>query len=96
MRWFRKALDVSDERFAMYVTINYIHKERLDEVNKYWSNVTGVSIEQFRKPVLIRVKSKKIYENHFQHHGTLCIRIARSSELFYKIMGLIKALGEAA
>ena len=96
MRWFRKALDVSDERFAMYVTINYIHKERLDEVNKYWSNVTGVSIEQFRKPVLIRVKSKKIYENHFQYHGTLCIRIARSSELFYKIMGLIKALGEAA
>ncbi|MFZ2188291.1 MAG: hypothetical protein WAV73_01880 [Candidatus Moraniibacteriota bacterium] len=96
MRWFREALHIPNERFAMHVAINEIHKERLREVDRYWSNITGVSVKQFRKPILIKTENKKVYENHFQHYGTLCIRIAKSSELFYEIMGLMKALGEAA
>jgi transcriptional regulator with XRE-family HTH domain len=93
MRWFREIFDIPDERFYMNVTINNIHKERLDEVIGYWSLVTGISIKQFRKPTLIKAKNKKIFENHFQHYGTLCIRITKSSDLFYRIISLIKALG---
>ncbi len=94
MRWFREILSVVESRFIMYVTINRIHKERLDDVNKYWSKKTNVPIGQFRKSILIKAKNEKIYENHFQHYGTLCIRITKSSGLFYQIMGWLKALGE--
>ena len=95
MRWFREIFNVPNERFYMNITINNLHKERLNEVINYWSCITGVSVKQFRKPTLIKTKNKKVYENHFQHHGTLCIRITKSSDLFYRILGLIKALGVA-
>jgi transcriptional regulator with XRE-family HTH domain len=95
MHWFRNILKIQDEDFLMYVTINKIHKKRLNDVNKYWSEVTSVPIEQFRKPILIKSKNKKIYENHYVHYGTLCIRIAKSTNLFYQIIGWLKALGEA-
>jgi len=94
MRWFREILNVAEDRFIMHVMINRIHKERLNDVNIYWSKETSISIEQFRKPVLIKSKNEKIYENHFHHYGTLTIGIAKSSDLFYQIMGWLEALGK--
>jgi hypothetical protein len=76
----------------MYTTINEIHKGRLDEVNKYWSQISGIPIEQFRKPILIKAKNKKVYENFNQHYGTLCIGIAKSTDLYYKILGWLRGL----
>jgi DNA-binding transcriptional MerR regulator len=95
MRWFREVFKISNDRFYMNITINQIHEDRLKDVVKYWSKVTAVPLNQFRKPVLIRVKNKKIYENHFEHHGTLCIRMTKSTDLLYKIKGLLRALSEA-
>lgn len=94
MKWFREILNVAEGRFIIYVTINRVHKERLNDVNKYWSKKTNIPIGQFRRPILIKAKNKKIYENYFQHYGTLCIRITKSSGLFYQIMGWLNALGE--
>lgn len=93
MKWFREILNIAEDRFIMYVTINRIHKERLNDVCEYWSKITNIPTKQFRKPILIKAKNEKIYENYFQHYGTLCIRITKSSELFYQIMGWLNALG---
>ena len=89
MRWFREILLIPEERFTMYFIINEIHKSRLDEVTKYWSKITKISVEQFRKPVLAKVKNKKVYSNFHKHFGTLTIRIKKSSSVFYKIQGHI-------
>ncbi|HAT74133.1 MAG: hypothetical protein US30_C0006G0030 [Candidatus Moranbacteria bacterium GW2011_GWF2_36_839] len=95
MRWFREILGVSDDRFIMYVTINQSHKERLSDIIEYWSKITKISTEQFRRPILIKSKNKKVYENHSRHYGTLCVSISRSSKLFYQIKGWLIALGES-
>lgn len=95
MRWFREIFDVVEGDFSMYVTINGLHRERLGEVICFWSGVTKIPVGQFGKPILIKSKNKKIYENHSEHYGTLCIRIRKSSELLYKIKGLIVALYKA-
>lgn len=94
MKWFRDILKIPDERFLMYININRIHKVRLEEVIKFWSDIACISVKQFRKPYLIKVKNKKVYENFSKHYGTLCVRVSRSTELFYQIKGWIKALGE--
>jgi hypothetical protein len=94
MRWFREILKVAEDRFIMRVTINKIHKEGLDDVSTYWSKESGIPTEQFRKSILIKAKNEKIYENHFQHYGTLSVGIAKSSGLFYQIMGWLEALGK--
>jgi hypothetical protein len=96
MEWFKKSLKITDDRFLMYVSINEIHKERLNDVIKYWSKITKVPLSQFRKPSLIKAKNKKFYENFSEHYGTLSIRIAKSQYLLYQILGWIKALKEAA
>lgn len=93
MNWFRQSLTISDDRFLMYVLINQIHKKRLKEVVEFWSRLTNIPANQFREPTLIKAKSKKKYNNFHQHYGTLCIRIAKSTELFYQILGWVKALG---
>ena len=95
MRWFREILNIKDDQFYLYININQIHKKRLPRVIKYWSEVTNIRKYQFRKPFLIRSKSEKTYENFNNHYGTLCIRIAKSTNLLYQIMGWIKAMYEA-
>ena len=92
MKWMRQSLHVSESEFMMYVGINELHKDRLMEVVEYWSKVTRVPIEQFRKPTLFKVGNKKIYENFANYYGTITIRVAKSSKLLYKILGLIEAL----
>jgi transcriptional regulator with XRE-family HTH domain len=95
MEWFRKILEIEEDRFYMYININQIHKRRLKKVIRYWAEVTGISVAKFRKPSLIKAKNKKTYDNLSEHYGTLCIRIARSGNLLYKILGWIRAMKEA-
>lgn len=95
MKWFRESLKIENNRFLLYISINEIHKERLAEVIKYWSDITMVPVDQFRAPSLIRTRNKKIYENFSCHYGTLSIRISKSKYLLYQILGWINALSEA-
>lgn len=95
MRWFREILHVEEDRFMMYLNINYIHRDRLKEVTEYWSKVTGVPIEKFRKPSLVKTVNKKVYENFTNHYGTLCIRVAKSTYLLYQVLGWIRVMSKA-
>lgn len=90
MKWFRTFFKTYDKDFAMYITINEIHRKRLDKVTKYWSNITKIPKDQFRKPNLVKAKNKKIYLNFEKHYGTLCIRINKSSDLFYRMQGYME------
>lgn len=94
MRWFREILNIEEDRFLMYLSINQIHKKRLGTVIKYWTKITRVSAYQFRKPSLIKTKNKKIYTNFNEHYGTLCIRIAKSGDLLYQILGWLNAISK--
>jgi transcriptional regulator with XRE-family HTH domain len=94
MRWFREVLKIEEERFLMYISINEIHKKRLKSVIEYWSRITKIDAIQFRKPSLIKTKNKKVYENFSEHYGTLCIRISKSTNLLYRILGWIGAMSK--
>jgi transcriptional regulator with XRE-family HTH domain len=96
IKWFREILKISNERFFMYVTINKIHQNRTKEINSYWSKVSGIPIGQFRKPIFIKAKNKKTYKNANNYYGTLCIRVSKGTDLFYQILGWLRALGAAA
>ena len=95
MRWFRESLHIDENRFMMYININELHASRIEEVIHYWSRVCKVPVKQFRKPTLLHVKTKKVYENISEHHGTLCIRIAKSSNLLYQIQGWMEVSHKA-
>lgn len=92
LRWFKEMFGIENERYIIYIMINQIHKGRINDVKRYWKNALGLPNNCFRKPTLIKAKSKKVYENFKQHYGTLNIRISKSTDLYYRILGLIKGL----
>lgn len=91
-RWLKLCFNVLKEDLICWVGINEAHMDREIEVRKYWSELMEIPLERFRKTSYKRVKSQKVYENFNQHFGTLYITVAKSSELFYKINGLINGL----
>ncbi|MDP2362297.1 MAG: helix-turn-helix domain-containing protein [Ignavibacteria bacterium] len=92
LEWFRRILKVKPDRFTLRVSINKIHKDRIEELEEYWSKITGIPRKQFGTTTLIKVKNKKVYENFSTYYGTLTIEVRKSAELYYQIMGLIEGL----
>lgn len=92
IRWLQVCFGVRRERLIAVISINESHTSRLVEVQQYWMLMTGLEESQFRKPSLKKVKNKKIYANFNDHYGSLVIKVSRSTNLFYEILGCIAGL----
>ncbi len=90
--WLRKNFRVSSEDIFCRIFINVVHSSRIHEIQKRWAEITGLPLNNFKPPVFIKAKNKKIYENHNSHLGTLAVRVRKSSELHYRILGLCHGL----
>lgn len=88
LTWLQTIFGVGKDRLILNVMINQIHRFRERTVRRYWARVTGVQIKQFNKTVLLYIKNKKVYENVTEHFGTLVVRVRKSSDLQYQILGL--------
>lgn len=90
--WIEKAFGVSRSQIYCRVMINEIHKKREAIVVKEWSKILKIPLSQFEKTTFIKAKVKKVYENYNSFLGTLSITILKSSDLQYRILGLMKGL----
>lgn len=91
MQWL-KIFGVTKNDFYCNIIINEIHRHRIGVVEKRWRHITGFSPAQIKKTILIRSVSKKVYENSDDYLGTLILRVYKSSDLLYKVLGLIHGL----
>jgi len=96
LEWFREICNVPAGRFSFQVKINEIHKNRVREVENYWSKLTGIPLSQFTKTILIKVRNKKVYPNLDDHYGTLRIVVRQGTQLRRKINGWIEGLSNMA
>ncbi len=85
-----KLLNISTQELNCRVFINEIHRERAEIVQNRWVEITGIPKDNFAPVTFIQSKLKKLYENHDTYLGVLAIRAYKSSELFYRILGLMK------
>jgi len=92
IKFFQKIFHVKKNELTGYIGINQIHKNRIEEVEEYWSKVTKIPRNQFTKTTLIKAKNKKNYSNFSIHYGTLTIKVRKSADLYYRVMGLIEGL----
>lgn len=86
--WFRRICKVPEEKFRCYL---YIH-DNLDEkkAKKYWSDLIGVPLEQFRKSYIVRNNTKRLRKvKHI--YGILRLTVS-DANLSRKIAGWISAL----
>lgn len=92
IHWLRTVYGIEKKDLILRVSINNQHAERITDIVQYWSLITGISTTQFTKTSLIKIRSKKIYENLHTHFGTLRIKVRRGTELRRRILGSIQAL----
>lgn len=92
IKWFKEILGVRIQDIRVAVGINQIHKNREEVVRRYWSKITGIPLDQFRKTSFKKVKNQKLYANFSRHYGNLMVEVLKSAKYYYKIMGLIEGL----
>lgn len=91
-KWLEECFGVRKENLKAVVGINELHLNRETIVKEYWSKITNIPLTQFRKTSFKKALNKKIYDNFDSHYGTLSILVAKSSKLYYEILGLIEGL----
>lgn len=94
IKWLHECVHVDRDDIVCRVGINEAHRERLLEVEQYWSELTGLPMSQFRKASLKKVVNTKIYKNFNEHYGTLDLLVKKCTKLFYEILGSIEGLSE--
>jgi len=82
MRWFREICMVSEEKFRVCVHMHTLHCR--EDIEKYWSKITGIPISQFYKsqikPTSLGQRKNKLYD------GTCAVSVSNKN-LFRKIKG---------
>jgi hypothetical protein len=89
--WFRHFFEVDESRLRVRV---YLHQGLdIDAAQRYWSDLTGVPVEQFGKPY--RAAADPTIRTNKHEHG--CAYVVYScSRTHRQIMGLIRALLSSA
>ena len=92
LKWFTSICDVLRDNITLHVKVNSIHKNRVSEIENYWSRFTRIPISQFTNTTILKTKPKKKYMDDTTYYGTLRITIRQGTSLRRKIHGWIEGL----
>ncbi|MFH1280223.1 MAG: hypothetical protein ABII08_01255 [Candidatus Beckwithbacteria bacterium] len=92
IKWLVDCLKVDRNDLSFCVTVNIDHKNRINEIEKYWRKELGIDKSQFTKPFYQKTKWKKKFENPEKYHGVLRVRVVKSLDRLRVIHGYIEGL----
>lgn len=92
LKWLIEICAVPKDAIRLRVGINIEHKYRIEEIQNYWSELTGIPVNNFQKPYFQKFIWKKEYTNKNDYFGVLRIRANKQLPLFRKIHGFIEGL----
>ena len=90
--WLTEILNIDRDDIRLSVGININFKDNVEEIEKYWSDITGISLNQFNKPFFQKTTLKRNYSNRGEYHGVLRIRAIGQNGNFRKILGMVEGL----
>ena len=90
--WLKESFNVTNKDLIFRVTANITYKEKVKELEKYWSNELKIRLNQFSKPYFQKSIWKKQYENTDNYHGVIRIKVKRSVNILRKIYGNIEGI----
>lgn len=88
LKWL-EVLNVEKNKVRCRVFINEMHRNRYNSIQEKWHNAIGIDLSCFNNPVFVKTRLEKQYENADTYLGVLTLRVLKSSELFYEILGLM-------
>ena len=93
LKWLYECCNIKNEDLIVRVTVNISHKQRVFEIQHFWSKYTNIPLESFRKPFFQNFKWKKTYEKPNEYYGVLRVKVRKSTDFLRKIHGWIGGLG---
>jgi hypothetical protein len=91
IHWLERYLGISKSQLVVRLTLNYLYKDKINDMQSYWAKMTGISLSQFNKPFFQTSKWKKQY-NRGNYHGVLRIHVKESLNRLLKMRGWIEGL----
>ena len=91
-KWLTKFMGIPKNEIKPILAINYVHKERVNKILKFWSNLLDLPLGGFGNTYFVKTPLRKLYDNHNDYHGVLRMKVLRSTNLKYKILALIDRL----
>jgi hypothetical protein len=93
--WLKKVCKIDKNMIIFNIFLHKTHKHRVEEVRRYWSKVTGFSINSFSAVYWKKNKLKTNRKNTGEkYHGVLKIKVKRSSELVRRVAGWSEGIFE--
>ena len=92
IKWLKECFGYKIDDLSIRVTLNVSHKERIDEIQDYWSKIIGIPTKCFQKPFYQNFVWKKVYENPNEYYGVLRVKVRKSTDFLRKIYGYIEGL----
>lgn len=90
--WLEESLGVPKSEIRLRVGINKLFEDRIKEIEQYWSDTTGIPLNQFQKPFYQNSKLNRLYPNHKTYFGVLRIRANGQRKTFEVILGMIEGM----
>lgn len=87
VKWFEKMFDVPRSRLKAW--LNIYPQQNDVEIKKFWSDLTGIPLENFGKS-FIKPLSKNYKKNNL-YYGTIKVGVKKGTDLRHRIFGWIKA-----
>ncbi len=96
IKWLLESCKVAKDRIGCEIYIHENSKNNVDKVRKYWSQITGFSLEKFSK---IYFKKNKIKTNRKNvgglYYGLLRVKVSASSTLLRQVSGWTEAINQS-
>lgn len=94
--WLVKIAKVPVEEIRLRVGVNILFKDRVDIINKYWSDITNIPLSQFQKPFFQNTKITRVYPNYNTYYGVLRVRANGQNHIFQQLLGMVEGLKQSA
>jgi hypothetical protein len=91
LHWLEKCLFIKKENLVARLTLNRVYESRTEELEKYWSIISGIPLSQFTKPFYQNTQWKKQY-NQNSYHGVFRIHVRDSLDYLLEMKGWIEGL----
>lgn len=91
--WLTQSLNILDDKIKFDIYIHENKKNDLEDVRRFWSQVTGYSEDKFDKIYFKKHRLSSVRKNQGKrYNGLLRIRIISSGDLNRKISGWIEGI----
>ncbi|KKW10782.1 MAG: hypothetical protein UY50_C0026G0009 [Parcubacteria group bacterium GW2011_GWA2_49_9] len=95
-QWLKDVFGIQKEAFMPRISINEIHKPRIQKVLEFWSHLLELPVEQFGNPWFIKAKVNKVYDNYDTYYGILRLGMRNAAPFKCKMSALIELLSGIA